>query len=54
MVIHSEDDHGPDMGQDQVKLGALVTAAGAVITIWLAWVCTVGRFTPRAEKSAAA
>ena len=32
---------------DQVKLGALLTAAGAVVTIWVAWMCTVGRFAPR-------
>jgi NhaA family Na+:H+ antiporter len=38
---------------DQVKLGALLTAIGAVVTIWVAWMCTVGRFAPRAGKSAA-
>lgn len=38
---------------DQVKLGALLTAAGAALTIWVAWMATVGRFAPRAEKSAA-
>ena len=37
---------------DQVKLGALLTVAGAAITIWLAWTCAVGRFRPRPEKSA--
>jgi NhaA family Na+:H+ antiporter len=36
---------------DQVKLGALLTAAGAVTTIWVAWMCTVGRFKPRPEHS---
>ena len=34
---------------DQVKLGALLTAIGALITIWMAWMCTVGRFTPRKD-----
>ena len=29
---------------DQVKLGALLTATGAVATIWLAWIGKVGRF----------
>lgn len=38
---------------DQVKLGALLTAAGAAITIWVAWMFTVGRFAPDARKSAA-
>jgi NhaA family Na+:H+ antiporter len=37
---------------DQVTLGALLTAAGAAITIWVAWMCTVGRFEPKVEKSA--
>ena len=37
---------------DQVKLGALLTAVGAALTIWVAWMCTVGRFTPAAEKPA--
>lgn len=37
---------------DQVKLGVLLTAVGAVITIWVAWMCTVGRFTPARKKSA--
>jgi NhaA family Na+:H+ antiporter len=36
----------------QVKLGALLTAAGAAITIWVAWTWTAGRFKPRVEKSA--
>ena len=35
---------------DQVKLGALLTAAGAAITVWVAWMCTVGRFRPRPEQ----
>lgn len=37
---------------DQVKLGALLTPVGALITLWAAWTATVGRFRPRAEKSA--
>ena len=37
---------------DQVKLGALLTAVGAGIAIWVAWICTVGRFKPAAEKPA--
>lgn len=37
---------------DQVKLGALLTAVGAVLTIWVAWTCTVGRFKPAAKKPA--
>ena len=37
---------------DQVKLGALLTAVGALVTIWVAWTCTVGRFAPEAKKSA--
>ena len=32
---------------DQVKLGALLTALGALITIWMAWMFTVGRFRPK-------
>jgi NhaA family Na+:H+ antiporter len=36
---------------DQVKLGALLTAIGALITIWMAWMLTVGRFTPRTSTS---
>ena len=36
---------------DQVKLGALLTAIGAAVTIWVAWVCTVGRFAPAAKNS---
>ena len=43
----------PGAVADQVKLGALLTAAGAAIAIWVAWISTVGRFQPRAEKSAA-
>jgi NhaA family Na+:H+ antiporter len=38
---------------DQVKLGALLTAAGAAITVWMAWMFAAGRFKPHAEKSAA-
>jgi NhaA family Na+:H+ antiporter len=37
---------------DQVKLGALLTPLGAVITIWIAWMCTVGRFTSRLNQTA--
>ena len=37
---------------DQVKLGALLTAIGAAITMWVAWTCTVGRFKPHEKKSA--
>jgi Na+/H+ antiporter NhaA len=37
---------------DQAKLGALLTTGGALITMWAAWTCTVGRFKPRAGKSA--
>jgi NhaA family Na+:H+ antiporter len=31
----------------QITLGALFTAAGAIITVGMAWVLTVGRFKPR-------
>ena len=33
---------------DQVTLGALLTVAGAPVTIWMAWMLCVGRFKPRA------
>ena len=32
---------------DQVTLGALLTAAGALVTIYAAWMLCVGRFKPR-------
>jgi Na+/H+ antiporter NhaA len=32
---------------EQVTLGALLTTAGAVVTIYTAWVLCVGRFKPR-------
>ena len=37
---------------DQVKLGALLTVIGAAVTIWVAWMSTVGRFQTAAEKPA--
>ena len=33
---------------EQVTLGALMTAAGAIVTIYFAWLMTLGRFQPRA------
>jgi NhaA family Na+:H+ antiporter len=35
----------------QAKLGALLTAVGAAITIWVAWTLGTGRFTQRKWKS---
>lgn len=34
----------------QVTLGALLTAAGALVTIWMAWMLCVGRFKPRNDR----
>jgi NhaA family Na+:H+ antiporter len=34
---------------EQVTLGALLTTAGAVVTIYTAWMLCVGRFTPKTE-----
>lgn len=31
----------------QITIGALLTAVGAVVTIWMAWTMCVGRFKPR-------
>jgi NhaA family Na+:H+ antiporter len=35
---------------EQVTLGALLTAAGAVVTIYTAWMLCVGRFKPQTES----
>jgi len=37
---------------EQVTLGALMTAAGAMVTIYFAWLMTLGRFKPRADAAA--
>ena len=35
---------------EQITLGALLTAAGAMVTIYTAWVLCVGRFKPQTES----
>ena len=36
---------------EQITLGALFTAAGALVTIYAAWMLCVGRFTPETEDN---